>query len=339
MCLRSLCVLIGLTFGSYGYAQNAVFTYSNQDAQIQKNDSNQDHVYVIPIKYMPLESVRSVLSDMFVSAKLSINQWRRCMVVRSTPEMYRQMVHVIRLLDQPLHQIQVEVSIISVSDVYSYEYQSLLSQLTGSVFSSYKSSGDAKLSLMHLLNAMVADGKASVLSQPIISTLDHHQSVIRVGDRIPYVTHTMLAQDTVSNVNYLDTGIELVIRPIIVSGNQLTASVHATYTTLKVWKTFANEQFPILSTREAQTNVNMVSDQTLVIAGLFDSARSKTRTSVPILGDLPVIGGLFQSEKKEKVMSDIIFLITPTILRENGSRVRGGQSSRAIKYYHLRMNG
>jgi pilus assembly protein CpaC len=71
---------------------------------------------------------------------------------------------------------------------------------------------------------------------------------------------------------------------------------------------------PILSVREADTLVRVHENETIVIAGLMDERISKEQSSVPLLRDLPAIGGLFRRDSHNRRKTDLVILLTPTIM-------------------------
>jgi MSHA biogenesis protein MshL len=71
---------------------------------------------------------------------------------------------------------------------------------------------------------------------------------------------------------------------------------------------------PILSVREADTLVRVHENETIVIAGLMDERLTNDRSKVPIIGDLPGIGGLFRRDGRSRRKTDLVILLTPTIM-------------------------
>ena len=73
---------------------------------------------------------------------------------------------------------------------------------------------------------------------------------------------------------------------------------------------------PIISTRSARTNVHVRSGQTVAIGGLLTQSETELERKIPILGDIPVVGLLFRSTYKETKKSEVIFFVTPRIMRK-----------------------
>ena len=74
------------------------------------------------------------------------------------------------------------------------------------------------------------------------------------------------------------------------------------------------DQVPIVSVRETDTLVRVHEGETIVIAGLMQDRTSIDKSKVPLLGDMPLVGGLFRREERSKQKVDLVVLLTPTIM-------------------------
>lgn len=75
---------------------------------------------------------------------------------------------------------------------------------------------------------------------------------------------------------------------------------------------------PVLSTRRAQTTVRVKDGETIVIGGLTQRQEYQTRTKIPLLGDLPILGSLFQGTKTNRINSELPIFVTPHVLTDQG---------------------
>jgi general secretion pathway protein D len=183
---------------------------------------------------------------------------------------------------------------------------------------------------MAKLNAMINSNQAEVLSRPSVLTLDNRQAVIRIGTDIPIATSSNTpsgtgANSTAFNFNYQPTGILLNIRPRISEDSQeismlIDATVSATVpgADLRISDSsgamLANA--PTISTRKIQTYARIANNTPLIIGGLVSKSNINTASKVPLLGDMPVVGNLFGYDNKNKTKSEVIIVLTPSILTE-----------------------
>ena len=176
------------------------------------------------------------------------------------------------------------------------------------------------------LRALIRDGKAEILSRPSVLTLNNRQSTIRVGQDIPIATSTsgMANADTLSfNFKYLPTGIMLNIRPrITADGSEVSMLIDTMVSStvpgqdLEIRDT--NDQLlasaPTISSRRVQTYGRIPNDTPFIIGGLVSKEQHTILDKVPLLGDLPLIGGLFRGEKTTNDKTEVIIVLTPHVL-------------------------
>jgi general secretion pathway protein D len=122
-------------------------------------------------------------------------------------------------------------------------------------------------------------------------------------------------------VQYIDVATTLTITPTINADGYVNLSVLQ-----EVNSATAEIQFdaPVISTREAETQLLARNGQTVVIGGLVDRQRDRTRTGIPFLKDIPVLGLLFGSTRENEVNSELFLFLTPYIVEtdEDADRVR-----------------
>ncbi len=169
------------------------------------------------------------------------------------------------------------------------------------------------------LTALISQGKARIVSRPNVTTMSGRDARILVGGEIPY---PVSAGDGKTSVEYKDYGIVLdLTNPTVDTAGNITSRLHATVSRLD-WSnavTVDGFNMPGLSTRSADTMVNIPSGMTMVIAGLMNSEDSKSIQKVPVLGNIPLLGELFKYHNDSRQKSEIIVLITPHIVNETTS--------------------
>ena len=80
------------------------------------------------------------------------------------------------------------------------------------------------------------------------------------------------------------------------------------------------DQVPIVSVRETDTLVRVHEGETIVIAGLMQDRTTVDKSKVPVLGDVPLVGGLFRREERTKRKTDLVILLTPTVMTRGRDR-------------------
>jgi len=115
-------------------------------------------------------------------------------------------------------------------------------------------------------------------------------------------------------VQYKDVGTRLTVRPTISADGYVTLEV-----VQEVSNATAEQSFgaPVISTREAATQVTVRDGQTIVLGGLTDRERDQTNGGVPLLSDLPVLGGLFGRVSRQTTETELFLFLTPRVLRSD----------------------
>ena len=160
------------------------------------------------------------------------------------------------------------------------------------------------------LTALTTKGKAKILSRPSIMTLSGEQATIQIGGRIPY---TSVNANGSSNVRFENYGIILQFKPVVDDQKRINSIIHAEVSNIS--SQFVNGQ-PIITTRSADSVINLNSGGTIVIGGLMDSSEVKNVQKIPLLGDIPILGEFFKHTSKSRDKRELIILVTPRIIGE-----------------------
>jgi general secretion pathway protein D len=185
---------------------------------------------------------------------------------------------------------------------------------TGELLLKWMNGGTVDVSIA--LRALATRGDVRILSRPVLLAQNNQEARILVGSQRPFVQvfRSLPTDNGVRDqiVQYRDVGTSLTIVPTVNPDGyvnlQLTQEV----------STATNEtQFgaPVISTREAQTFLFVRDGQTTVIGGLIDRQSEKSRSGIPVLIGIPVLGALFGSTTNTTVRSELFLFLTPHVVR------------------------
>ncbi len=171
------------------------------------------------------------------------------------------------------------------------------------------------------LNALITSGKARVLANPSISTLEGKPSSIFIGKELKYVINI---QQTTSGTNVTTetarVGVQLHTVSRVSSDGFITMDLHPEVSVPSGGGLEIPELglvLPEISRRFVDTTVRVKDGETIVIGGLISDEERDTMSGIPILSDIPLIGGLFKTKSKSKTHSEIMMFITPRILADS----------------------
>lgn len=162
------------------------------------------------------------------------------------------------------------------------------------------------------INALVTEGKASVLAKPKIMTINGREAVINIGGELPVSVTTISDHTTTTSIEYKDAGIILKYTPRVNADGYITATVHTEVSSpayvpeLKAYK---------FNKRSANTEVRLKDGETMVIGGLIGKDELSSVRKVPLLGDLPVLGALFRSVGNSQNESEVVIFLTAHIVK------------------------
>ena len=162
------------------------------------------------------------------------------------------------------------------------------------------------------LTAAATEGKAKVLSEPKIATLNNQAATINVTTQIPYNTTTVTPQGGQSiSVTYVVTGINLSVTPSINADGRITLDITPDVSQPGA---FTPGAAPPVDTRKAHTTVIVRDGETIVIGGLISDSFRDSISKVPLLGDIPILGWLFKKKTKTRVRVELLIFVTTRIL-------------------------
>lgn len=165
------------------------------------------------------------------------------------------------------------------------------------------------------LEALVDEGKARLLAAPSLLTLSGQEAEFLSGGEIPVT----VPKEGEMQILWKAYGIMLSMRPMVVGENAIEVKVIPEVSTLD-WANgirIDSLTLPAMKTRRTETTVFIEDGTTFVISGLLANTESRQIHKVPLLGDLPIIGKLFRSEQFMTDETELIFFVTPHILRGN----------------------
>jgi len=172
-----------------------------------------------------------------------------------------------------------------------------------------------------MIHALQKQTGVNILSTPHIMTSNHHKAKIVVGENRPFVVESRITETTdfitptvIKTYEYKDVGISLEITPHISQGGLIRLEINSEFTKLIESSSSTTTDTPTTAKRQAQTVVSMNSGSTVVIGGLIRDDKVTVEKKVPLLGDLPGIGGLFRLQKDQLQKTNLLIFITPHIM-------------------------
>jgi general secretion pathway protein D len=323
-------------------SENMVLIYPSTPAK--QKDYQDEIVHTFFLANAAPKDAETMLKTVLGAKTMYIDERSSALTLRDTPEHVRMAEKLIASLDEPEPEVIMEVEVLEINhtlaDQIGINYPTSVTLAPTAVTNAATATGTAGLVLADLkkqnsntitvsslgitANLSKTIGDTNVLSSPRIRAKNKEKAKILVGNRVPVITSGTSATTggsfSTSSVQYLEVGLTLEVTPTIHNdGNvaiKVALEVSSIANTLNVpigngGTTVAYE----ISTRNANTVLELKDGETQVLAGLIQDSDTRNSNRIPGLGDLPLLSKLFGSDGTNKTKSEIVLAITPRIIR------------------------
>lgn len=174
-----------------------------------------------------------------------------------------------------------------------------------------------------LLKALQGDSDTNVLSTPTLTSLDNEESEVSVGQEVPFLsgsfsntgTSTGGSVNPFQTIERKDVGLKLGVTPQINVGGVIKLKIKLESSSVASDTGTVGTASLVTNKRTITNTVNVASGQVLVIGGLTDDNSNESKSQVPLLGSIPVLGELFKSRTVSRMKRNLMVFIHPTVLR------------------------
>jgi pilus assembly protein CpaC len=180
-----------------------------------------------------------------------------------------------------------------------------------------------------LISAMQQKGLFQSLAEPNLIATNGKEASFLAGGEYPYPVVQPGGTGNSVTILFKEFGIRLSFTPTVLGGDLINLKVKPEVSALDFTNAITLEGFriPALSTRRTETEVELRDGQTFAIAGLLNNTVTDTMRKIPGIGDIPVLGWLFKSKAMQKNQTELVVMITPSIIRRGQMGVSEGLPS------------
>ena len=265
------------------------------------------------------------------------------LLVYASAESYRVVERALQQIDRPKAQVAIDVTIaeVTLNDQLNYGVQFYISHHLGSIVNSGTglpmTSADAPAAFNvfvgnsatphAIINALHQLTDVRILSNPSLVVVDNQEATLEVGDQVPVSTGsaTVLSSNNavVNTIDYKNTGIILDVTPRVSPDNTVQLDISQEISNVVDATTGASASAtttsptPTISERKVKSQITVANGQMVLLAGLVAETQSKSRSGVPGLDQLPLVGGAFGSTGKQRQRTELIILIRPQIIHDS----------------------
>ena len=167
--------------------------------------------------------------------------------------------------------------------------------------------------LQAAIYAQIQKGEGRIVSRPRIAAQSGSTAKIITGDALPILTSIQLSgvNGVSQQVQYVNVGVTLQIAPRVSTDGYITSKIYGVVSSV----TGFSQGYPTISQREAETSASVRDGETFVIGGLTQENVLTTKSKIPLLGDIPLLGNVFRTERSTSTTTELYIVITPRIVR------------------------
>ena len=171
-----------------------------------------------------------------------------------------------------------------------------------------------------VIDALDEEGLVSILAEPNLTAASGQTASFLAGGEFPILVPDSNGRVT---IEFKKFGVSLAFTPTVVGKNRINLHVRPEVSQLSNTNsvTFNNFSVPSLTTRRAETTVELGGGQSFAIAGLLQNNVTHDISKFPGLGDIPVLGALFKSDRFQRAESELVIIVTPYIVRPVSRRL------------------
>jgi general secretion pathway protein D len=268
--------------------------------------------------------------------RIVANNDSNSLLVLATPAEFSVIEAALTRLDAPSRQVLIEASLaeVTLNDQLRYGIQWNYNGKKGPITLSDAASGAVSQSFPGLsylftgstniravLNALETVTTVRVISSPKLVTLNNHEAQLQVGDEVPVATQSAVSvvnpdAPIVNSVQMQDTGVILSVTPRV-NKNGLVEMDITQEVSNSVPTTTSGIDSPTIQQRKLSTTVVVKNGDTIALGGLITESKTKTKSGVPYLQKIPILGALFRDTDNQTIRTELILLITPRVMRDD----------------------
>jgi pilus assembly protein CpaC len=185
-----------------------------------------------------------------------------------------------------------------------------------------------------VVKALQNKGLFQSLAEPNLVALNGREASFLAGGEYPYPVAQPSSGGSSVTIMFKEFGVRLTFTPTVLGGDLIHLKVAPEVSSLDFSNAITLQGFrvPALSTRRTETEVELRDGQTFAIAGLMNNTLNSTMSKIPGIGDIPILGMLFRSKAHQKNQTELVVMITPTIVRRDQMGVSEGLPSLVEPY-------
>ncbi len=258
----------------------------------------------------------------FLYSYVKVNTEQNAVVVTAPSQMLAKIGADLRKVDVPSAQIAIEAIAVELSDTSDLDLGVRLGNPNPNQYASvdvgsgslvYNTIGALPRNFEATLKALELKGRARVRARPQMVVVNGGKADLFIGSQRFILTQFNQSGQTQNRIQPVDVGVKLSVTPLTGGNGEITAKVAPEVSNITELDLLTG--LPVLSTRRSDTTVRVKDGETIAIGGLTLDQEQVRKGKIPVLGNLPLVGGLFRTSKKTTVKTELVVFLTPRIVK------------------------
>jgi general secretion pathway protein D len=274
-----------------------------------------------------------------VDASIGIDRRLNGIWLKGSPDQIARMKAMIATIDIPVDSVILETQFVELTEqglkAIGIDFSNANGQLGVVTFQSGQFIPPGVPAGAHLTSgqfqaavyAQIQKGNGRIVSRPRISAQSGSTAKIITGDALPILTSIALSgvNGVSQQVQYVNVGVTLQIAPRVSGDGFVSSHVFCVVSSV----TGTSQGYPTISQREAETSATVRDGDSFVIGGLTQDETISSKSKIPVLGDIPIVGQVFRNERTTRSKTELYIIVTPHVVHRIGSRPGVDPSSAA----------
>ncbi len=329
--------------GGFSFIKKGNLYYVFKPKEAKDPQAERLQMKIFKLKYAGVDKVQEILNSIPEMRPVRIHDSTKTIIAEDTPENIKKIEKIISQWDQIPKQVMIEAKIleITLTDDMSFgvNWNAILGDSrvgTGGlstatmptntpvspvpnngkgIFSNLITAAGTDKQFTAALDALQSKTRINTLSTPKILAIHGKPAKVQVGGQQGYTVTTTNDGVSTETIEFIDTGTILQITPFIDDEDNILLDVRPSIRSARI-----EQGIPVVSSTEVATWLTAKNGETIFIGGLIQDTKTRTRDMIPCLGGVPGIGALFGRSTSGTGKSELVVLITPTVLNSSPSK-------------------
>lgn len=319
--------------------QNTIFVATDSRGKRQQLEQAAVQVFYLGnvAQQTDLNDVQTALRNVLVEAKLYAVPSQNAIVMRGTPDQLFLAEQLIDDLDKAKPEVVIDVSVLQVDKDKIRNIGLQWPQTLSATLTTSSTDSDASLTLNDLGNLtaknfsltvgtaeadmLLTDSDTRILQNPRLRATDGQKATLKIGERIPIATGSYTYPTSTSasaaqtQFQYIDVGVNMEMQPTIHYNGDVSLKVKVEILSKNGTTTISGVEEPIIGQQSVEEVIRLKEGESNILGGLLQEQDNRATSGTPGLGEIPGLKYLFSTQKHELQHEEIVFLLTPHLVR------------------------